>query len=441
MTARKAFAWAVSGQLVVFAVGFLGQVVLTRLLLPREFGVYAIASAALGFVAAFTGFGTGANLERERDLTEEMKNAAFSINAALSVGISVVTTGVALASDVLLKSPDAGHVLYWLAVTPLIGIATFGPSSMMQRHMQFKQLALVNTVTVLTSTFVTIACAYAGLGYMSPAYGAIASSVVNLVAYAFVGRQYFHFHLTRSGWRPILAFGLQMLTIGGAASMSFRLSDIFLGRLLGVEALGLFSRASTLSNQIFDNVYGTATRVMFSKLSQDFRDTGELKHSFLKSFRMITAVMWPFLTVLAISSPVLIQVLYGERWHASALPLSILLVAQIIVLSFGMNWELFVIKSETGRQTRIELARNVLGLVAFMIGSAFSVAAAAAGRVVDAIFGLLMYRSHVSRLSGADVKEITPIYVEGALLTVAAALPLALLMAFEGWSAHTDLRL
>ena len=59
-----------------------------------------------------------------------------------------------------------------------------------------------------------------------------------------------------------------------------------------------------------------------------------------------------------------ILLLYGEQWLAAALPLSALMVAQFIGVAFGMNWELFVLRGETGRQARYEVARLVLGVPA-----------------------------------------------------------------------------
>jgi O-antigen/teichoic acid export membrane protein len=441
MTMRRAFAWAFSGQFLSFAVSFGGSVVLTRLLSPHDMGIYAIAIATMGLLSAFTAFGISAYVIREKELTEEMRNAASSVNAALCIAISLATVAAGMLSSVLLDSSEAGRVLYVLAITPLFGILNFGPSAMLQRQFQFKQMTLVATGSMICGTIVTVTCALQGVGYMSPAWGALTTSTVMMVAYAFVGRQYFRFRFTRSGWRPVTTFGIQMLTISGTATMSLRLSDIVLGRLLGLEALGFYSRASGLSNQIFENIYGTATRVMFSKLSHDHRETGELKDSFLRSFRMITAVMWPFLVTVAILSPVIVVTLYGDRWLPAALPLSVLLMAQLVAISFGMNWELFVIKGETATQTRIEITRNFFGLVVFVIGCFLSLAAAAVARVVDSLIGLIMYRSHVSRLSGASRSEIRPIYWEGAGLALATAWPVGLLMVLERWSAHTSLYL
>src|SRR5690606_27080310 len=126
---------------------------------------------------------------------------------------------------------------------------------------------------------------------------------------------------------------------------------------------------------------GTATRLAFAQLATDFRRTGELRATFLRSIQLITAVMWPMLLGLAVLSKPVILLMFGANWVEAALPLSLLMVAQFAVLAFGMNWELFVLRDETALQTRFEAIRAVVSLLLFTAGCAISIEAAAASRI------------------------------------------------------------
>lgn len=439
MKTRNAFFWSAFGQIYSFLINFIGSVIVARLLSPVEMGIYVIGAATVGFISAFTSLGVGAYVIRETELNKAVLTTAFTLNALLALGLSALILLLGQMSNVVLGSPEAGSVLTVLAITPALGVITFHPATLMQRDMQFKTIAAINAVSMTIGTATTIGCALSHFSYMSPAWGAVASAIVTLVGYGMMGSHQMSFSLGLTAWRPILAFGLRMVTITGVATMSARLADIILGRLQGLRALGIYSRASGLSNQIFDNVYGTATRVVFVHLSREYRETGTLKAEFLRSFRMITAVIWPCLFGLAILAPVVVYNLYGEQWISVAPPLAILLVAQIVALFFGMNWELFVIRDETALQTRIELIRSVLGLGVFAIGCTISLTAAAAGRLCDNLIALFMYRKHVARLSEATHGELNRVYGEGMLLSACAATPTAVLMIYERWSEHTPL--
>lgn len=441
MKTRRAFFWSVIGQVLSFAGTFIGSVIVARLLSPTEMGVFIIGAATIGLISGFTGLGIGTYVVRETDLTDEIVDTAFTLNAMLALGLSAVVLLVAQVSQWLLGSPEAGRVLMLLAVTPALGVLTFRPATLMQRNMEFKTIALIGTTAILVGTGVTIVTAFQGASYMAPAYGNVVTTVISVILYLIVGARYVGFSVGLRHWREILVFGFRMVTITGAATISNKLADISLGRLQSLTALGLYSRASTLCGQIFENVYGTATRVVFVHLSEENRRTGQIGEAFLRAFRMITAVLWPLLLGLAVLSPVAIHTLYGEQWIAAAAPLSIILVSQIITIAFGMNWELFVIRNETALQTKIELYRNGVGLAVFIAGSMISLTAAAIGKVCDALIGLALYRKHVLRLSGLAAEQMNRTYREGALLSLAAVLPSALLMVDQRWSEHTSLLL
>jgi O-antigen/teichoic acid export membrane protein len=201
----------------------------------------------------------------------------------------------------------------------------------------------------------------------------------------------------------------------------------------------VYSRASNLATLIFTNLFGTATAVIFSQLSKTFRETGVLRDAFLRGLEIILALMWPLLMGLAVLARPVIRLLYGAKWDAAALPLSLLMIAQFIVLSFGMNWELFVLRDQTAQQTKYEIARSCCGLVFFSMGCMFSLGGAAIGRVAEAVVGALVYLPKMPSMAGATRSDFTSIYFKSICLTVAAVGPSALVMTANHWSATPSL--
>ena len=151
--------------------------------------------------------------------------------------------------------------------------------------------------------------------------------------------------------------------------------------------------------------------------------------------------MWPLEIGLAILSPPAIYLFYGEKWLGAALPLSLLLIAQAVVLSYGMNWELFVLRDETARQSRLEFIRTLFGFAIFTVGCQFGLAGAALGKVGDASAGYLLYRNHVRNLAELRGNELGMVFVRSALLTVIATAPALVLMVVFRWDPRTPLPL
>ena len=436
MSLRRSLAWAFSGQFTSFAVQFVGSIIVARLLGPREIGIYAISMAAIGIVQIFATFGLAAYVVRETELTDDMLNGAFTVNALLAIALTVIIAGLSFVAGPLLGVPEAGSVLRIVAFGNLFSIATFRPSAMLQREMRFKQLSIISVTNGLMQASSTVLFAWIGASYLSPAYGSLVAGTVGTALTLFFGCNHVNFRCSLSSWRSITKFGMQMMSVSGVAMFSGRLSDLILGRLLGVAALGLYSRASSLSGQIFENLYGTATRVIFVQLSKEYREGGDWSGTFLRGFSMITAVMWPLLLGIAVLSRPAILILYGERWLPAALPLAVLMIGQFVVVGFGMNWELFVIRGETGRQARFEIARMVVGVPIFAVGCFFSLFGASLGKLADALIGLLLYYPHVRRLAEIGPYEVPTIYGRSIVLTLVAVAPSVVVMFMYNWSAH-----
>lgn len=439
MSVRRSVFWAFSGQAISAIVGFASSVVIARLLSPYEFGLNAIAVSTSGLLAVLAASGADALIVREVNLTRQIVATATTVNAALFVILSVMLFGVSFLAEPLLGDDKAGNIIRILAILPLLNILTFRPSAMLQRDMRFKAAALVVSASVTFNNMVTISGILIGWSYLSPAIGAVSGVLVTLLLYLFISPNESIPRFSLVGIKSMAIFGLRMVSVSGAGQFVQHVSQIILGRILGISILGLYSRATLLANFLFSQLYGTATRVTFAQMSKKYRETGEIKETFLRSFYIITSVMWPLLLSLAILSKPALVILYGDRWVGASVPFAILLIAQAFTLSFGMNWELFVIRDRLAVQTRYEITRSILGLAAFAFGCMFSMTMAAMGRLVDAIIGCVLYFPWMGRLSGANDKQILETYGRSGAIAAITTLPSLALMMATGWDAHPPL--
>lgn len=439
MSVRRSVVWGFAGQVVIALTSFVGSAIVARLVSPREVGVYAAGMATMALITIVTSLGANAYVVRQPDLTERELATAFTINFALNAILSLLTLAVSAGAANLLGDPGVARVLQLLALVPVVQSLEFRPAAMLTRELRFQGIAIVNIIAALLAMIVTVTAAWFGQSYMSLAFGVLAGATVNATGLSVVGRRHVGFALTLEGARPIIVFGLRMMSIGGVAAIAQRVSEIILGRILGLATLGLYARASNLANLLFSNVYGTATRIAFAKLSQDQRETGTIKASFTSAFEMITGVMWPIIIGLAVLARPFIYNIYGASWLGAAPILSVLMIGLFIALCFGMNWELFVLADETARQTRYEFIRAVFGTVFFVGGATVSVLGAAWGRVGEGVLGLMLYLPHMRRLAGLEGREIAIIYARGAAVTALAVIPSLILMIWSDWSAHIPL--
>lgn len=439
MSVRRGLAWMTLSQGGFFILQFSGSVILARLLTPYEMGVYAVAAAITGVLGAVQAFGLTGFVVREHDLTPQLLASTFTVNAALAVLMAAAIAGLSTAGGQFLHEPGVRQVMRVLALLPLLGAFEFVPSTSLERRGQFKFIALVSLARVLSAAGVTVSLAFAGFSYMSIAYGNLAGAVVSLAGFNLIGRQHVSLRPGLTDWRRVAGFGLQMMAISGVNMVSSRAGEFLLGRLLGLSALGLFSRASNLNSLLWDNIHLVIGRVVFVDLAGLRRGGISLRESYLRTVEIVTALLWPAFAGFAVLAGPLILAVYGNRWVGAAMPLSMLCIAAIVLVSITMTWEIFVVCQETGRQARFETLRTGVGLLLFVGGCLISLTGAAAARIGEAVFSLFLYRPHLERMTDTTRSDFIPIYLRSALLTFVAIAPSALLMAEYGWSEHTPL--
>ncbi len=439
ISVRRSLVWMALSQGGLFVIQFGGSVIMARLLTPYELGVYAVAAAIVGVLAILRAFGLQAFIIREPDLTPEITAAVFTINAILALVSATAVVLLAHAGAAALSEPGVQQVMQLLALVPIIGVFDFLPGVRLERIGAFRIVAVVNFLRVLVSTTVTLALAFAGYSYTSIAYGTLLAAVLNALCINIAGRRFISFRIGFAEWRRITRFGLQLLTISAIGNIAVRLTDVIVARMIGIAELGLYSRASGLNNLLWDNLHMVIARIVFVDFAERQRRGLPLRDTYLRIVAMVTGLLWPAFTGLAILAGPLIQTIYGPAWIAAATPLSMLALAGLVLTAITMTGEVFVVTGETARQVRFEAKRTVFGLVIFTAGCTFGLNPAAASRIIEAAAALLFAKEDLKRMTGTVTADYPRIYGQSTALTLAACTPTATVMLWHGWSSATPL--
>ena len=434
-------AWSYTAQALNFFIAFGSSLVVARLVTLREFGIFAMAGAITSILAILFSVGLATYIVREEQIDTPKLRSVFTVNVLLTSLLATAFFSAGLAATHVFDSPDVGQFLRLYSIVPLISMFEFVPQALLSRDMRFKAVSLLSLLRTASLYGTIILLAANGFGHMSFAWGMVASAAASTIVCQFLLWKPSVWLPRLEGFRAILKFGLQMISITGFSQFSTRASEMVLGSGLGLATLGLYARASSLSSQLYQNIYGGATAVVFAKLSADLREKGNFHDVYLRALRLLLAVTWPMLGGLAVLSAPAIYHLYGAQWLGASLPLTLLLIAYAIALGFAMEREVFVLRGETSRQVKIEAARATVGFALFSAGTLIGVAAAAAARIVETLLAYLLYRPHMDRLVGTTRGELDRIYWEGLLLSLAAVLPSFALMLWYGWSPRTPLPL
>lgn len=439
MSVRRSLAWTYLAQALSFFVTFGSTVVVAHLVSPRDFGIFAMATAATTIINVFMQFGLAKYLMREADPGRDMLRAVFTVNVIMSLGYSGAILLGALSAGQLFGSAEVGQFLLVFAIFPIFAMMEFIPAALCAREMKFGVIAALAVVRAVVMAAVTLALAFSGFAYMSFAWAQVAAWIATSVCFNIIVWRPDVWRLRFNGMQSILQFGAQMIGISGVTQLGTRAGEMFLGSTLGLASLGLYARASSLPTTLHGTIYAAGSNVIFSRLSRDLRETGAFHLTYVRFMRLLLGLLWPMLFGLAVLAGPIIHNLYGPKWQAAATPLSLLTIATAITVGIGMTAELFILRHQTGRQVRIEGLRAVAGFVMFACGVMISLSAAALAKVAEALVAAMLYRLAMIEMLDGPAGELRRVYVEGLSLSAAATLPSFIAMCWTGWSEKVSL--
>ena len=261
MALKSSLSWMGLGQILSVALQFAASVVLAHYLSPEEMGVYAIASAAVGLLALMQAFGLQSFIVREEVLTKELSQTAFTANAGLAILLAASIAAIGLLSGKAFGDSRVRQVVLALAISPLFGIFDFLPGANLERSGRFKLMALAGISAGIAAAATTIIAAVLGARYMTAAFAGWASGFTYAAFVNVAGWRHASLRLGFRQWKSVTSFGLQMMATSGLHSVGGRLSDLCLGKLRGLSALGIYGRASSLNGLLWNNIHMVSGRV------------------------------------------------------------------------------------------------------------------------------------------------------------------------------------
>ena len=338
--AGRGLRWALVGNLVGKLGSFAMGLVLARLLAPSDFGVFAVALAAMQFVMHVNDVGLIAATVQWRGKLEEMAPTAATMAAAFSV---FIYAGFWFAAPVLASVthlPEATGVVRLLTVVILIDGITAVRSAVLMREFRQHQLIRANLVGLVANAAVAISLAFAGAGPYAFAGGLVAGAAVTGVLVFRFAAVPVQAGFDRAIARRLMKFGIPLAASLGVEAVLLNTDYIVIGHDETATLLGFYLLAFNVSTWALSVITAAVRYVSvagFSRLSEVDKET--LSAGVGRSVPLLVTVLLPIAVLTGCLGSPLIEVLYGAKWLPAApvLPFLMILTVVRVLVSFAMD--------------------------------------------------------------------------------------------------------
>lgn len=335
--------------------------VVTRLLGPREIGLYGIVSTFVVSIVALKRVGIDeAFVQQEEPDQEAELQRAFTLELAVGTVFTALICALAPAVAVVYRDSRLLPLTLALAYLPLT-FALQAPMWIFFRRMEYARQRSLQATQLLVGLVVTVPLAAAtDLGVWSIIIGQVTGYAASVAAGLAVSPYRLRLRFERAsavrylGFSgPVMVATLGALAVAQGQVLAFKLHA-------GLAAAGFITLAVTLTRYV-DRADQIVTSSIYPAICA-IQDRPEAQEElFVKSNRATLAWVLPFSAAVVLFAPDLVSLVLGTRWEPAVVLLQGLAVAGAIQ-QLGFNWFSFY---RARGETRPPAVEAIVGALAF----------------------------------------------------------------------------
>jgi PST family polysaccharide transporter len=336
----------------------LTKLVLARLILPSQWGLFAEAMLVVLAADVFTDFGLSQHIARE-------KKRPFGNVLLIRIGFSVIAIGLVELFAPYLRFFSPAVVTPTRVLAPLILIKAVGtvPTVFVDRELIVHKSLIPQFARLGTMAAISISLAVAGWGVWALVAGSLFSELTYTMLIWLSVRKVLKLEFTLTFTRHLLK-GARYLFLIALIGLLLQQGDILVtGSLLTPKIVGLYAMALMMV-QRFSKVVETAIyRViypMFCEFSHDYDKLGQVYKCMTLA---IIAIEVPIYLFLMFHASFFVSLLLGPKWMPMAVILQALAMSGVVnpYTTFGIE----VLRAT--KQDGMLFAASVSGALALVI--------------------------------------------------------------------------
>ena len=306
--------WILALRITNRGLGVIRTIILARLLLPEHFGVVGIAMLTISVLETFSQPGLGAALVQKKGRIENYLDTAWTVSVIRCLLIFSILYIISPYVAQFFDSPEAKFVIPVLGISVIIaGFRNIGVINF-QKELDFRRQYIYEFSITLANLAVAIPAAYILKSVWALVLGAMAGSIARFIMSYVLHPYRPRLRLEKKKFVDLLSFGKWVF---GSSMLFFLITqgdDIFLGKMLGVAALGIYQMAYMISNLPTTEITRVISHVTFPAYSQLQDDPHRFSDAYLKVLQLICLITLPLAAGIFILSDIFTTIFLGSNW-------------------------------------------------------------------------------------------------------------------------------
>jgi len=418
--------WSSVEKFFIIEVQFILQIVLARLLTPKDYGVIGILAVFLAIATTFIDCGFTKALIQNQQRTEKDYSTAFYFNLVISLVCYTILFILAPYIADFYNLPILKPVTRILALNLPISALCAVNRTKLQIKLDFKTQAKITLTSYVQSGIIGVVLAYNGFGVWALVVQTLSGSILNaLLLFVFV-RWIPKEKFSIESFKKMYNFGIKLLGSSLIDTFYYNMYPLIIGKFFSPADLGFFAKGKSFANMpntIINGILDRVTLPIFSKVQDDLKKLFDVYRKYL---RFMSSVYAPTVLLLCAVAKPLVIILLGEKWLGCVPVMQIFCISVAFDCMINVNLNFLYVKGYTNIVLKLTIIKKIIAFIILITFFKFG------GTVIWLCWGQVLYTQiavflntyYTKKKLGLSyflqMKDILPIYFVATISAVIA---------------------
>ena len=306
--------WVFSLRIVQRLFSLARLVILARILAPHDFGLMGIALLTMATLETFSQTGFQAALIQKKEDIKSYLDAAWTVLILRGFILFAILYLIAPYAAAFFDTPEAKPIIQVIGLAVLLQAFTNIGVIYFQKELEFNKEFIYQFAGTLADFIVAVSAVLILRNVWALVFGLLAGNAARCIVSYLIHPYRPHLSSDFGKAKELFVFGKWIL---GSSILVFLLTQgdsIFVGKLLGVTALGFYQLAYRISNMPATEITRVISQVTFPVYSKLQDNIPKLREAYLRTLQLTAFLSIPIAGLIFVMAPDFTRIFLGEKW-------------------------------------------------------------------------------------------------------------------------------
>ena len=349
--------WVFSLRIVQQLFGLARLLIIARILSPHDFGLMGIALLTMATLETFSQTGFQAALIQKKEDIRSYLDAAWTVLILRGFILFAILYLIAPYAATFFEAPEAKPIIQVIGISVLLQAFTNIGVIHFQKELEFNKEFIYQFAGTLADFIVAVSAVLILGNVWALVFGLLAGNAARCFVSYLIHPYRPHLSSDIGKAKELFGFGKWIF---GSSILVFLITqgdDIFVGKLLGVTALGFYQLAYRLSNMPATEITHVISQVTFPAYSKLQDDLPKLREAYLKVLQFTAFLSFPIAGLIFVLAPDFTRIFLGEKWMPMVPAMQVLVFAGLFRSIAATTGPIFHAVGKPKIDTKLQIVR------------------------------------------------------------------------------------